>query len=188
MRRLLTGLALVVLFATPADGHTPGRLFAQTPFEVADPTVSYALYGEFKTGDEVFVVWLKPDQRVAVPVEVFVPHQARLKDHRPAWALMGPGLPAPSVEERAALPQALPDGWGAVVDLDTIEPRPVFYEFVLRRFYWSSGPMNVVLPAPECVFVVWSPARTTGKFGLGFGVEEGGGYMEALADWGFYAY
>lgn len=35
---------------------------------------------------------------------------------------------------------------------------------------------------------MWAPRQTKGKFGLGIGVEEGGGYMEAFKDWSFYAY
>jgi hypothetical protein len=189
MKRLLLTLVLAVLFAPPAaDAHTPGRLEPGQAFAVADAKVSWALYGEFLTGAEHFTVRLDLDERLAAPVEIFVPHEARLKDHRPAWALVGPGLPLPDAAELAALPAALPKGFGAIVELNTAEPRPVFYEFVMRRFYWSSGPMNVVLPQGASELWVWSPEKTKGKFGLGFGVEEGGGYMDALKDWSFYAY
>lgn len=180
--------ALSVLAAAAAVAHTPGRLAPDAPWPVQHPEVSYAVYGEFVTGEERFVLQLRFEERFAAPVEVFVPHQGALEDHRPAWALVGPGLPPPSDEERAALPAALPDGWGAVVDLNTVSPRPVFYEFVMRRFYWTSGAMAVVFPAGDSELWVFSPRNTTGKFGLGFGVEEGGGYLAALRDWCFYAY
>lgn len=186
MSRLLAAMGL--LLPALALAHTPAHLLPGTAYEVANPKVSYALYGEFVTGQEVFVVKLSLDERFAVPVEVFVPHQESLKEHRPVWALVGPGLPAPSAEELAALPRALPAGWGAVVDLNTVSPRPAFFEFVLRRFYWSSGPLNVVFPKGDCEFWLFVPGHTRGKFGLGFGTEEGGGYLAALADWSFYAY
>ena len=117
-----------------------------------------------------------------------MPHESDLKEHRPAWALVGPGLPKPNAEELAALPAPLPDGWGAIVELNTVSPRPAFYEFVTRRFFWSSGAMNVILPSGESEFWVFSPKKTKGKFGLGFGVEEGGNYWESFNDWSLYAY
>ncbi len=185
MNRL--ALALLLLPAL-AWSHTPGRLDPTTAFVPADPKDSYALYGEFVTGEERFVIKLRLDERYAVPLEVFVPKQSGNEEHRPAWALVGPGLPAPTAEELAALPATLPDGWGAIVDLDTVSPRPIFYEFVMRRFYWSSGAMNVVFPQGDSELWVFSPRKTKGKFGIGFGVEEGGGYFAALKDWSFYAY
>ncbi len=181
---------MLVLLLGPALvwAHTPGRLDPNTPFVPKDPKDSHALYGEFVSGGERFVIKLALEEPYAVPVEVFVPKQSGNEEHRPAWALVGPGLPAPTDEERAALPAPLPDGWGAIVDLDTVSPRPIFYEFVMRRFYWTSGAMNVVLPEGDSEFWVFSPRKTKGKFGLGFGVEEGGGYLDALKDWSFYAY
>lgn len=185
----MRGLWLVLLVLPAlAWAHTPGRLDPNVPFIPDDPQDSQALYGEFITGEECFVIKLSLEERYAVPVEVFVAKQDRLKEHRPAWALVGPGLPSPSPEELAALPKPLPSGWGAIVDLNTVSPRPIFYEFVLRRFYFSSGPLNVVVPQGESELWIFSPRKTTGKFGIGFGVEEGGDYFKALKDWAFYAY
>lgn len=181
-------VAAVLLVALAAWAHTPGHLYADRPFVVARPEFSQALFGIFETGDEWFVVQYHYATRFAQPVEVLVPHAHGLRNHRPAWAVVGPGLPAPSDEERAALPCPLPQGWGAVVDLNTVDPRPAVFESVMRRFYWSSGPLAVIFPEGDSELWVWSPSRTTGKFGLGVGVEEGGGYLEALSEWGFYAY
>jgi hypothetical protein len=190
MTGLMRALSLlfVGLFGSLARAHTPGHVTTNGPFVVTNPKISWGIYGEFVTGTEHFIITLELDERFAAPVEVFVPHEAALKNHRPAWALVGPGLPAPSAEELAALPAPLPEGFGAIVDLNTVDPRPAFYEFVLRRFYWSSGAMNVVMPIGKSELWVWSPAHTRGKFGLGYGVEEGGGYTAAFADWAFYAY
>lgn len=181
-------LMLLLLVASPGLAHAPGRLRASVPFVLAKPAISYALFGEFVTGEEVFVVQVKHETRFGAPVEIFVPHQRGLEEHRPAWALVGPGVPAPSAEELAALPFPLPPGAGAVLEPDLESPRPVFFESVMRRFFWSSGPLAVVFPAGESELWIWCPAKTKGKFGLGYGVEEGGGYMDALKDWSFYAY
>ena len=168
--------------------HAPGHLRTTEPFVIEKPAISYALFGEFVTGEEVFVLEVKHATRFGAPVEIFVPHQRGLEEHRPAWALVGPALPVPSAEELAALPSPLPLGFGAVLELNQERPRAVFFESVMRRFFWSSGPLAVVFPQGESALWIWCPAKSTGKFGLGYGVEEGGGYMEALKDWSFYAY
>ncbi len=188
MRRALVLAALLLLPERLAEAHTPGKLLASTPYEVRNPTDSYALFGVFHTGAERFVVKLAHATRFAAPVEIFVPHVDELRRHRPAYAVVGPGLPAPSAAELAALPAPLPAGWGAEVELNQVTPRPVLFESIMRRFYWTSEPLAVVFPAGPSEIWVWSPAKTTGKFGLGFGVEEGGGYLAALDDWSLYAY
>lgn len=182
---LATALALGAL---AASAHTPGHLRDGVPFAVGKPEFSVALYGLFETGRELFVVTYDYPEAFAQPVEVLVPHQADLAEHRPAWAVVGPGLPAPTPAERAALPRELPEGFGAVVDLNTVAPRPALFESVMRRFYWTSEPLAVVFPRGRSEVWVWSPRGTKGKFGLGVGVEEGGDYMGTFADWNFYAY
>lgn len=181
-------LLSIGLWPAYAMAHTPGRLRSNAPFVVTNPQDSYALFGVFYAGDEVFVAQLRHATRFATPVEMLVPHTDSLKAHRPAYAVVGIGLPLPSDAERALLPKPLPDGWGAVLELNDVSPRPALFESVMRRFYWSSEPLAVVFPQGDSEIWIWSPAKTTGKFGLGFGVEEGGGYMAAFKDWSLYAY
>jgi hypothetical protein len=188
VRRALVLGVLLLSPARVAEAHTPGKLLAATPYDVQNPADSYALFGVFETGAERFVIRLTHPTRFAAPVEIFVPHIDELKGHRPAYAVVGPGLPIPTAEELAALPAPLPAGWGAEVELNARSPRAVLFESIMRRFYWTSEPLAVVFPAGASEIWVWSPAGTTGKFGLGFGVEEGGGYWAALSDWGLYAY
>lgn len=181
-------LIWVLLAALAASAHAPGRLHDDEVFVLEKPGISYAVFGEFLTGKERFVLTVNHPVRFGTPLELLVPHQENLRDHRPAWAVVGPGLPAPSAEELAALPAPLPTGWGAVVDLNQVAPRPALFESVTRRFFWTSGALAVVFPKGQTEVWIWAPASTRGKFGLGYGVEEGGGYMEALKDWAFYAY
>lgn len=184
-RRLLL---LCLLLAMPGRAHAPGRLRDGEPFVFEKPAISYAVFGQFVTGEEHFVIKVNHPVRFGAPVEIFVPHQSGLENHRPAWALVGPGLGAPTEEELDALPAPLPAGFGAVVELNQVSPRPAFFESVMRRFFWTSRPLAVVFPKGESELWIWCPAKTLGKFGLGYGVEEGGGYMEAFNDWSFYAY
>jgi hypothetical protein len=68
------------------------------------------------------------------------------------------------------------------------DPRPVFYESFTRRFFWSSGVTAYVVPPGDYELWIWSPAGTAGKFGVGFGVEEGVDWGEAFDHWLDYAY
>lgn len=189
MRRGELVLALLcALVPLTVRGHAPGELIAGQPNHVHDASISHALYGIFETGHEQFTVELGFEEDFAFPVELFVPHRDELREHRPAWALVGPGLPQPSDEEKSALPRPLPDGAGAFVDLNRVTPRPAFYESHTRRFFWSSGPVALVVRKGDYQFWIWSPERTKGKFGLGFGVEEGGGYLEVFRNWRLYAW
>jgi hypothetical protein len=174
--------------ATMAAAHVPSHIYADQVFVAADPTASIAAFGEFTTGDEVFVLRFTFEQRFGAPVEMLVPHTTALVNHRPAWAIVAPGLPMPTAEELRALPRPLPAGMGAIVDLNDEPRRAVIFESVMRRFYWTSRPLAVVFAAGENEVWVWSTGHTPGKFGLGVGVEENGGYMAAFKDWAFYAY
>ena len=54
---------------------------------------------------------------------------------------------------------------------------------------WTNGVVAHVLPAGDVRLWVWSPDGTTGKFVLGFGVEEGGQDLGGiLSNWSDYAY
>lgn len=181
-------VCLLIIFAGLLWSHSPGLLDPDHPFHVDDAAISRALYGEFQTGEEVFIVELTFKEDFALPFELFVPHRNELKGHRPAYAIVGNNLPVPSIAQLAALPKLLPIGAGAYVDLNEINPRPVFYESFTRRFFYSSGVTAYVLPKGSYEFWLWSPQKTSGKFGIGFGVEERVEWRDALNNWGFYAY
>lgn len=178
----------VLLLSTTAGSHSPGVLESGEPFVVEDAGISRALYGVFKTGEEVFVLRLTFAEDFAFPLEVFVPHRAELKEHRPAYALVGPGLPPIPAELEQKLPKPLPPGMGAFVDWSDEVPRPVFYENFTRRYFWSSGVTGYVVPKGTHELWIWSPDKTKGKVGVGFGVEEDVKWSEALKNWSDYAY
>jgi hypothetical protein len=183
-RALLAALLALLVAPAEAGAHKPAGLSAREPTVLEDATVSWALDGEFARGDEVFVVQLPLDRPFATLFEVLVPHRDGLRDHRPVFALVGPGVPPASDAVREALPRPLPPGWGAVLETNDLEPRPVFFESIFRRVYWSSGVVALVAPAGRPEVWIWSPAGTRGDVVLGYGVEEGdfdaGDLLDAL--------
>lgn len=168
----MKNLAFLLLLPL-AHAHMPGDAALDTTVE--DPLISWALDGEFHEGDEVFVIRLPLSGGLAIPFELLVPHERRYQDWRPAYAVVGPGLPAPTREALARLPRPLPDGFGAYVDLNEHAERLIIFESVLRQMYYSSGPVGLPLGAGETQVWIWSPDGATGPWVLGFGVEEGFG-------------
>jgi hypothetical protein len=181
--------ALALLLLSPAQAHRPDLL--QTSYEVEDPTVSWVLAAEFEEGDEVFTLLLDYDEPFGAPFELLIPLRDSLAEHRPAYAIVGPGLPEPSEELRALLPYEVPDGEGVFVDWNDDPERYVYFERVMRRTYWSSGTVAVALGAGLNQVWIWSPDGTTGAFQFGFGVEENfgdGAWGPLFANWGNFAW
>lgn len=172
-----------------ALAHQPNVLEAGEVFVVEDPLLSYALYGEFAAPDDFFEAQMNLSTPLAIPIEVLVAARDSLKDHKPLYAIVGPGLPQPSEAERALLPRPLPEGAGAVIGRYEREDREVIFESFTRRAFWTNGVVAHVLPAGDIRLWVWSPGGTTGKFVLGFGVEEGGQDLgNIFSSWSDYAY
>jgi hypothetical protein len=167
--------AWLLLLAPLAQAHRPTEGSADT--DIADPTISWFVEGELDGPGDVQEVHLEMPRDFALPFELMVPHQARYADWRPAYAIVGPGLPTPSAEELAALPMPIPEGEGAYVDLNDDPERQVYFEDVFRRTYWSSGTIAIPLHQGDNHVWIWSPTGESGPYGLGFGVEEdfGGG-------------
>ena len=188
----LRGASLMgcLVLALPLHGHGPLFLDDEA-VTVDDATLSWVMAGDFATGHEVFSIGLDFDEGFAFPVEVLVPHQRALADHRPALAIIGPGLPAPTDAERARIPGDIPDGAGVVLDDNDLDPRPVLFEGFMRRVYWTSRAIAVVVDPGHTELRVWSPSGTTGKFAIGVGVEEDFGpqtFPPLLEHWSDFAY
>ncbi|TNE85255.1 MAG: hypothetical protein EP330_26370 [Deltaproteobacteria bacterium] len=182
------GLWLLLLLPL-AEAHRPAGDIGDV--EITDATISWLIPGTFETGDEVFVVELVMPTDFALPFEVLVEKRPRLADHRPMYAVVGPGLPTPTADELAVLPYPLPDGWGVYLDQNDLPERIVYFEQVMRRNMWTSGTTALPLQRGPNEVWIWSPDGTTGDFQLGFGVEEDfsdGGFGAVFADWGTYAY
>ncbi len=181
--------SFLVASDAPVQAHQPSGFDAQRSVVLEDPLVSYALYGEIKDGGDVFEIRMSPKTPVALPVEVLVPRRDELAEHRPIFAIVGPGLPAPTDAQRALLPRALPDGMGVVVASEGPAYRESIFESFTRRVFWTNGVTAYVIPAGDVRIWIWAPRKTSGKFVIGIGVEESGIDLGNVVDnWGTYAY
>jgi len=188
----LFGAALALGLLGRGDGayaHLPNVLEVGEVYNVPDPLLSFALYGEFTAESDVFEINMDLDKPLAIPVEILVPRVGELKEHRPAFAIVASGLPAPSAEDQAILPRGLEPGKGAVVVRNDDPNREIIFESFTRRVLLTNGVVAYVLPAGNVRFWIWSPRKTMGRFVFGFGVEEGSqDFGNIFSNWGDYAY
>lgn len=166
MKSLLT---LLPLLALPALPHSMTQVDGETTIE--DPTFSYGVEGEIG-GDAVFTIHLPMPRDFATPMEILVPNRAKYEDFRPAYAVIGEGLPTPTEEEIAALPFEIPEGKGAFVDLNQDPERFVMFESFGRNVYISSGTVALPLRQGDVEVRIWSPDGAEGPFTFAFGLEE----------------
>ena len=162
-------LFFLFLLTPLAFAHRPQP--AEEKTEISEPGISHVIGGVFTSGVEVFRVILPFEEPFALPMELMVPW--RLEAHRPVFAVMGPGLPEPTAEQREWLPLEVPEGSGVIIELNDDEEREVYFERVMRRTMHTSGSLAMHLPAASTYEVwIWSPEFTVGEFWFGFGVEE----------------
>jgi len=190
MRRLWIA-GVVIGVAAPAWGHRPTSFDAEEI--VTDPTFSWTIPGKFESGTEVFSFTLDYEAPFALPFEILVPTAGGNGDFRPQYVIVGPGLPKPSDEVLAALPDDVEIGAddGVFFEANDDDDRFLFFEGVMRRALVSSGSTAVALGAGTSTIWIWSPNEDLGEFMFGFGVEENfedGGFGGVFSNWSDFAY
>ena len=140
----------------------------QTAIPIKDPRISQVVYREITV--ELPTVWLAFDapKDFELFAQIGVPVIERLKQFRPAMAIVGPGLP------RSDLPFAIPKDAGAKVfpTNEVAQPR-FFHEHFTQTDSWILRSETVVLPqAGRYYLVAFSPEKQTGKLWLSLGKRE----------------
>jgi hypothetical protein len=148
----------------------------ESAIPVADPAISQVVYREItETNPQVWLTFTVPEG-FDLFVQIGVPVLPRLKDFRPALALVGPGLP----KDQAPFP--LPDGMGILV-LSTKEvanPR-FFHEHFTGTDSWILRSETVRLKTGGRYFLVaFSPERQAGKLWVAVGTRESFGPLDLL--------
>lgn len=182
-------LLLALLLVPEASAHRPAS--AELTTVIDDPTVSWVVNGELHNGDEVFTIKLDFPRPFALPMELMTEHRANAADFRPAYAVVGPGLPAPTAEDAARLPRDVPEGWGAFIAWNDDVEREVYFEQVMRRTMYTTGSLALALREGPHEIWIWNPDGEPGDWQLGLGVEEdfsGGAFSDIFSHWSQYAY
>lgn len=182
-------LLILLVLLPDASAHRPASAALVTTID--DPTVSWVVNGRLDDGDEVYTVKLDFPRPFALPMELMTEHHAGAADFRPAFAIVGPGLPAATGDVADQLPRAVPDGWGVYVDFNDAPDREVYFEQVMRRTMYTTGSFAIALREGPHEIWIWNPVGEPGDWQLGLGVEEdftGGAFSDIFSHWGQYAY
>lgn len=140
----------------------------ETAIPIKDPQVSQVVYREITKDSPQ--IWLSFDvpKEFKLFVQIGVPAIDRLKDFRPAMAVVGPGLPD------NPHPFALPKDTGAKILLTKEVEKPrFFHEHFTNTDSWILRGETVVLPKAGRYYLVgYSPENQLGKLWLSLGKKE----------------
>ena len=139
-----------------------------TAIPIKDPQISQVVYREIaKDSSQVWLTFEVPKD-FKLFVQIGVPAIDRLKDFRPAMAIVGPGLPDNDP------PFALPKDAGAKVMLTKEVSKPrFFHEHFTNTDSWILRGETVTLPRAGRYYLVgYSPDKQTGKLWLSVGTKE----------------
>lgn len=177
---LVFALAGMLLYGGVAWAHKPifadgAAADAAHAVPVKDVDVSMVAYhAATRQSPRVWVVF-EGRKGKEIELQLGVPRLERLRDVRPAAAVIGPGLPAWKGDFEA------PPGLGGVVFRTAEGPEPkTFHEPFTGTDSWLFEKRKLVLPETGRYYLVgYLPGGAEGKFWLAFGFKEAYG----LRDW-----
>jgi len=173
MMRLFAALAFVSLLGQTTLAHQPtmGDGTATGPdsaIQFDDIQLSRVVYEEIT--DESPSLWIEfeIDEPQSLRISLGLPFIDGLESFRPAFAVLGPGLPA------IDLPVETPEGLGGILfETDEVVEPEVFYEPFSGTTSWILREEDVDLPeAGTFYIVVFVPSGETGKLWLAPGARE----------------
>ncbi len=140
---------------------------------VADPDVSWGLYGFLGTADDVDFYAFDVRDRQDLSTNILVPVKGVYRAFRPSYAIVGPG-----VMSRAPVPFEVPPGMGALV-VDMPADSGQFYEPFGGVSYWQSPVNHTMLDRPGRYYVaVFDRGRAPGDYVLAIGDKESFGLCD----------
>jgi len=183
MKRVRNGVLAcsLLIVSTSAYAHQPTMsdgtaIDASHAIEFQDVQISRVVYHEVtKQARQVWITF-QVDKPQKLFLQIGVPVLDRLRQYRPALALLGPGLPD------VRLPFESPKGLGGIV-LDTREVKKAkdFYEPFTGTKSWILREQDVKLPGAGRYYVVaYDPDGKPGKLWAALGRKEAWGAKDML--------
>jgi hypothetical protein len=148
-----------------SDGTANGP---ESAIQFDDIQLSRVVYHEVTAESSTLWIMFEIDEPQSLFLSLGLPLIDRLADFRPAFAVIGPGLPAGDA------PFEIPEGLGGLTfeTEDVAEPE-VFYEPFSRTSSWILREEHVDLPEAGTYFIVaYVPSGETGKLWLAPGDRE----------------
>lgn len=167
-------LAGICLLAPVVEAHVPYlelRDYSEVhPLALGDVTQSKAIYAWLSSGSDVDVLTFEITGPTRLFAEALVPVCPAYATFRPAFAVVGPGLPQPE----ASIPFELPAGYGAwVVEPGAPESWDTFYEPFGGKSYYDGPNFDLQISTPGHWYLVyWDPAGVGGDYVASVGFTE----------------
>lgn len=141
----------------------------EAPFRPWSPRQSTAVYSWLESKGDVDWYAFTVPQEMPFLAEVLVPGLDAYAEFRPSFALLGPGLPAPT----EALPVTLSPGSGALVlHDDGTKPRRSFFEPFGGKSYFKGPRLECTLGPGTYTLVCWDRSGRTGDYVAVIGKQE----------------
>lgn len=192
-RAALAVLCFLAMF-TPAvtSAHQPycefADLTAEAPWQVPDPAISYAYFGNVYPGWDIDYFAFDAEAGQSILLSLSIPANDENEDdiYAPLMAVIGPGLPGDRPPE---LPPGLSIPAGAGLRMVALGVDPAyFYEPFGRVHFWNYD--DDFFRAPQAgayTVALWHPERQLGRYAFVIGQREvWGGDLECFMAYNIY--
>jgi hypothetical protein len=163
--------AAITLCTQSASAHVPylesEDFDFAAPFIAWDGAQSIAVYSWLESAGDIDVYWVVCNKPTDFYVELLVPVCPAYARFFPQFALIGPGLPAPSVPIGLGVYRATMAPWA-----DRTEPRKTFYEPFGGKSYYEGPDYDARVGPGLYLLLVWDPEGNSGDYVVGIGKEE----------------
>lgn len=163
-------------------------LSAEAPWQVPDPAISYAYFGNIYPGWDIDYFSFDAQAGQSILLSLSIPANDETDDaiYAPLMALIGPGLPS---DRPPALPQSLAIPAGAGAKMVSLGDAPAyFYERFGRVHFWNYEDDFFRAPqAGSYTVALWHPDGQIGRYTFVIGQrEEWGGDLECFLAYNIY--
>lgn len=192
-RVLISVVCFIVACLPPvATAHQPycefADLTAEAPWQVPDPSISYAYFGNVYPGWDIDFFAFDAQAGQSVLLSLSIPANDENEDaiYAPLLAVIGPGLPGDLPPE---LPEGLQIPAGAGAKMVALGDDPAyFYERFGRVHFWNYD--DDFFRAPQdgrYTVALWHPDRQVGRYTFVIGQREvWGGDLECFTAYNIY--
>jgi len=170
---LTVATILVMALPGPVLAHQPffeeEDIKADSPWEIADPTISTAVYATLDSPTDVDYFGFEGQAGQSILLQITIPQIEGQEEFAPHMALLGPGLPSAELPERVEHP----DNAGALPLTPPPGPATTFFEPFSRTSYWDRQESHETLPVTGRYLVaVWHEAGQVGRYVFVVGDKE----------------
>ncbi len=181
VRKRIFLLVLFILLTLSAWAHKPLSLRglygnAASALQVRDIDVSQVAYYEITPQSPQLWLTFEISKKSNLYLSAGIPVIQRMKDFRPAMAVLGLGLPP------LALPFAIPEGYGGwILETSIVKEPKFFHEPFTGTDSWIFREDELFLPGPGRYYIVlYSPQNDSGKLWAAIGKREAFGIQDFL--------